>query len=107
MDDLRAYLGIEAGGPNDERRAAAEQALQKLLELAEAAKDLLAESDVAARFPFGVAYFALLKAWLDGRLDDAALEGTVREQAYRWTAASLRTLRREPRWEKIARSLLD
>jgi hypothetical protein len=105
-DEVLAYLGLNATKPEeDERRAAAHEAVGTFFEVA---RDLalFSKADDDDRLPFGVAYFELLRAWIERRLDTPIAESTKREQARNLLAASLRTLGRNRKWEEALRTFL-
>jgi hypothetical protein len=58
------------------------------------------------RLAFGVAYFTLLRAWIDGQFDAPVRESTTREQAHDLLAGSLRTLGRTRIWEEVLQEFL-
>jgi MoxR-like ATPase len=102
-DDVLGYLGLDAKQvPDDARHAAAHDAVAAFFVLAREHK-LLSKAEDGDRLPFGVAYFSLLKAWMEGHLNTPLVEATVPEQARDLLAASLRTLRRT-RWSETLRT---
>jgi hypothetical protein len=105
-EDVLAYLGLDTTeAEQDDRRAAAHEAVGTFFEVARDL-DLFSKADDDDRLPFGVAYFALLRAWIDGRLDAPIAESTLREQARDLLAGSLRTLGRKRKWEEALRMFL-
>ena len=106
-EDVLAYLGLDsAEAEKDDRRAAAHEAVGTFFEVARD-MDLFSKVDDDDRLPFGVAYFALLRAWTDRRFDAPVAESTLREQARDLLASSLRTLGRRKRWEEALRLFLS
>lgn len=104
-DDVLGYLGLWATDTSeDARQAAAREAIEAFFVLAREHK-LLSKSEDDDRLPFGVAYFGLLKSWMEGRLRTSLIEATVPEQARDLLAGSLRTLRRT-RWSEVLRIFL-
>jgi len=103
-EDVFSFLGIDATAPADDKAAATIDAVRDFFDVVRES-DLLAKSEEEDRLPFGVAYFALLRAWLQGDLDlpAALLNATHREQALELLAGSLRTLGRTARWEQALR----
>jgi MoxR-like ATPase len=97
--DFEAYLRVAVGA--DERRlTAALDAFDDLLELARDEKLLVNAAD-DQRLPFGVGYFALLRAWTSGELVLDFEDESVGEQAKEVLAASLRTLSRTGKWQRL------
>jgi len=105
-EDVLAYLGItELGAVSDPRHVAAIEAVDAFLEVARE-HHLLKSDDVGDRLHFGVAYFALLRAWVTGRLQSPVLEATPQEQARDFLASSLTTLARSPQWREALRAFV-
>jgi AAA domain (dynein-related subfamily) len=105
-DEILAYLGLEGGdAQRDARRAAAHEAVQTLFEVARDRKLLLTAVD-DDRLPFGVGYFELLRAWVQGRLDAPLTEATAPEQARDLLAGSLRAFGRTKTWSEALRAFL-
>jgi hypothetical protein len=105
-DEVLGYLGLVAThSEKNERRAAAHEAVGTFFEVARELR-LFSKADDDDRLPFGVAYFALLLAWIEGRLDSPVVEATPREQARNLLAGSLRTLGRNRKWEEALRTFL-
>lgn len=105
-DDILAYL--EIGGTEvhqGERRSAAYDAVAAFIEVARELS-LLVKAEDDDRFPFGVAYFAPLRAWIRGQLDPPSTEATPPEQARDLVAGSLRTLGRTKEWSEALRKFL-
>jgi MoxR-like ATPase len=103
-EDVLGYLGIsEAGTVDDPRQVAAVEAVDAFLDVARE-HSLLKSDDVGDRLHFGVAYFALLRAWVAGQLQGPVLQGTPQEQARDFLAASLTTLARAPQWRLALRA---
>ena len=67
---------------------------------------LLSKAEDDDRLPFGVAYFALLRAWIQGKIDTPLPEATVPEEARDLLASSLRTLGRTKKWSEALRTFL-
>jgi len=106
-EDVLAYLGLDGtDAAKDERRVAAHEAVGTFFEVARDL-DLFSKADDDDRLPFGVAYFALLQAWINRRLDAPIAESTLREQARDLLASSLRTLGRRKKWEEALRLFLS
>lgn len=103
-EDVLAYLGLDAPeSEKDTRRAAAHEAVGIFFEAARET-ELFSKADDDDRLPIGVAYFDLLRAWLDGRLEMAVAESTHREQAKDLLDGSLRSLSgRRKKWEEALR----
>jgi MoxR-like ATPase len=102
-EDVLTYLNIDVTETVlNARQAAALEAVDLFFDTVRDL-DLLLKEDLGDRLPFGVAYFALLRAWVDGTLDSPALEATPREQAKELLASSLRTLGRARKWEEPLR----
>jgi hypothetical protein len=105
-EDVLAYLGIvEPGAVTDHRQEAAIEAVDAFFEVARE-HHLLKSDDVGDRLHFGVAYFALLRAWVTGRLQAPVLEATPQEQGREFLAASLTTLARAPQWREALRAFV-
>jgi hypothetical protein len=105
-DDLLMYLGLDGAELHqDPRRVAAHEAVDAFFEVAREHK-LLSTAEDDDRLPFGVAYFALLQAWIDGQLDTPLTEATVPEQARHLLAGSLRTMGRTKKWIEALRTFL-
>jgi hypothetical protein len=105
-EDVLDYLGIDPTEQNlGARHSAAHEALGLFFETARDF-DLLSKGEDDDRLPFGVAYFTLLRAWLQGQLDAPTSESTVREQAKDLLASSLRTLARNRKWDEALRTFL-
>jgi hypothetical protein len=105
-DDVLDYLGLAATEPeNDDRRAAAHEAIGTFFEVARDL-ELFSKADDEDRLPFGVAYFALVRAWIEGQFDAPVAEATPLEQARTLLAGSLRTLGRNRKWEEALRTFL-
>jgi hypothetical protein len=104
--DVLAFLGLDsAAGGDGERREATLAAVAMLFEVVRD-ESLLAKAEDDDRLPFGAGYFALLRAWIDGRFDAPERDATTSEQARDLLAASLRTLGRTRRWEHALRAFL-
>ena len=103
-DDVFGYLGLD-GANLDGRRAAAHEAVGAFFEVAREFK-LLSKSEDDDRLPFGVAYFGLLQAWVEGRIDTPLTEATAPEQARDLLAGSLRTLGRTKKWSEVLHTFL-
>ncbi len=105
-EDVLAFLNIDPADPAPTvRHTAAIEAVGLFFETARDL-DLLAKEDLDYRLPFGVAYFTLLQAWTDGRLDSPVIDETPREQATDLLASSLRTLGRSRQWDEALRAFL-
>jgi dynein-related subfamily AAA family protein len=105
-DDVLAYLGLDATDPEkNDRRAAVHEAVGTFFEVARDS-DLFSKANDEDRLPFGVAYFALVKAWIEGQFDSPIVESTPLEQARILLAGSLRTLGRKRKWEEALRTFL-
>ena len=105
-EEVLGYLGLSETGPEtDGRRAAAHEAVGTFFEVA---RDLalFSKADDDDRLPFGVAYFTLLQAWIEGRFETPVVESTPQEQARYLLAESLRTLGRHRKWEEALRTFL-
>jgi len=98
-DDVLAYLGLDAETHRDSRGKAAHEAVETFFEVTRE-RNLLSKAEDDDRLPFGVAYFELLKKWVEGQLDMPSTEATTREQARDLLAASLRTLGRTEKWRE-------
>jgi hypothetical protein len=106
-EDVLAYLGLdESVADDDGRQGAAQDAVEAFFETAREQK-LLTKDEDDDRLPFGVGYFALIKAWLDRRLDLPIAEATLSEQAWELTAASLSTLGRVKTWRDALTKFLE
>ena len=101
-DDVLDYLCPDAAPASEERRQAVTEAVAQLFEAATDNK-LLAPADDCDRLPFGVGYFAVLRAWVEGRLPSPLPDATEKEQAIDLLCASLTTLRRSKEWEHALR----
>jgi hypothetical protein len=105
-EDVLAFLKIDPADASPTlRHSAALEAVGLFFETARDL-DLLAKEDVDDRLPFGVAYFMLLQAWIDGKLDSPVVDETPREQAKDLLASSLRTLGRSRKWDEALRAFL-
>jgi hypothetical protein len=105
-DDVLAYLGLDGAELHrDARPAAAHEAVGAFFEVTRELK-LLSKAEDDDRLPFGVAYFALLRAWIEGQLDTPLTEATVTEQARDLLAGSLRTLGRTKKWSEALGTFL-
>jgi hypothetical protein len=102
--DVLAYLGLDGTETGDGRRAVALEALGTFFETVRT-HELLAKAPDDDRLPFGVAYFALLRAWVTGQLTLSSDE-TLKEQARDLLAGSLRTLGRSRKWKEALRAFL-
>ena len=69
-------------------------------------KGLLTKAADDDRLTFGVAYFNLLRAWIDGKFEAPVRESTTKEQAHELLAGSLRTLGRTRKWEEVLQAFL-
>ena len=104
-DEVLAYLELDgAEAQQDDRQKAALRAFGAFFEKAREL-NLLSKAEDDARLPFGVAYFAPLKKWIEGELD-SPLKATVPEQARDLLADSLRTLGRTKEWRKALDTFL-
>lgn len=103
--DVLAFLGLDTPGINEDRRAAALEAVGTFFEVVRD-KGLLKKAADDDRLTFGVAYFTLLRAWIDGRFETPVRESTTREQAHDLLAGSLRTLGRTRKWEEVLQAFL-
>jgi MoxR-like ATPase len=104
-DEVLAYLGLDTVGNQSSRRAeAAEDAVKAFFDHV---RDLLSPAEDDNRLPFGVAYFSLLKAWVDGKLTTALSDETESEQAKSLLVASLRTLGTAKVWSGALRTFLS
>ncbi len=103
-DDVFEFLNVDPSAPVSDKAVATVEAVRSFFDVVRES-NLLAKSEENDRLPFGVAYFALLRSWLVGRLDlpAALLDATPREQAHDLLAGSLRTLGRSARWEEALR----
>ena len=105
-EDVLDFLKIDPADPAPTvRHTAAMEAVGMFFETARDL-DLLGKEDLDYRLPFGVAYFTLLQAWTDGRLDSPVIDETPREQAKDLLASSLRTLGRSRQWDEVLRAFL-
>ena len=105
-DDVLTYLGIDGVEPfDDERRAAASEAVASFFEVVRELK-LLSKAEDDDRLPFGVAYFSLVRKWVEGQLDAPVAQSTPLEGARDLLAGSLRTLGRTRQWEEALRKFL-
>ncbi len=104
--DVLAFLGLDAvvQAPG-ERSNATLAAVSTFFEVVRE-QGLLAKAEDDDRLTFGVGYFALLRAWVEGRLDVPRREATTNEQARDLLADSLRTLGRTRKWEEALRAFL-
>ena len=102
---MLAFLGLDTPGINEDRRAAALEAVGTFFEVVRD-KGLLKKAADDDRLPFGVAYFTLVRAWIDGQFEAPVLESTTREQAHDLLAGSLRTLGRTRKWEEVLQAFL-
>jgi hypothetical protein len=103
-DDVLDFLGLDGTGNNESvRRVAAYEAVAAFFEVARESKMLRKDED-DERLPFGVAYFILIKEWVNERL--TLPESTPAEQAHELLAASLRPLGRSREWEKVLGTFL-
>lgn len=103
--DVLSFLGLEGAEVNGERDAATLEALETFFETVRT-RGLLSKGEDDDRLPFGVAYFALLRAWVTGQLVLPSEGCTVGEQARDLLAGSLRTLGRTKKWEEALRAFL-
>jgi hypothetical protein len=105
-DEIVEYLGLdmEEGSAGD-RREAAQDAIELFFQVARELK-LLVKFEDDERLPFGVAYFALLRAWKQGQFETPLQDATVPEQARDLLAGSLRTLGRTKKWSDALRTFL-
>ena len=103
--DVLAFLGLDTPGIHEDRRAAAREAIGTFFEVVRD-KGLLKKAADDDRLTFGVAYFALLRAWIDGQFGAPVRESTTREQAHDLLAGSLRTLGRTRKWEEVLQAFL-
>jgi MoxR-like ATPase len=103
--DVLAFLGLDTPGTHEDRRAAALEAVGTFFEVVRD-KGLLKKAPDDDRLTFGVAYFALLRAWIDGQFEAPVRESTTREQAHDLLAGSLRTLGRTRKWEEVLQAFL-
>jgi hypothetical protein len=99
-EDILAFLGIDSADYVDAPRHAA--AYEAVTDFIETARDegLLVDDDEVDRLPFGVAYFAVLRAWVQGNLAALVTESAMRDQARELLQSSLRTLARNQKWRK-------
>src|SRR5262249_52035834 len=105
--EILAYLHLDgAESSADTRRTAAQEAVRAFFEVARELQ-LLVKAEDDDRLPFGVAYFALLKAWIEGRLEAPLSEATEPEQAKDLLAGCLRTLGRTGKWNDALRIFLS
>ena len=105
-DDVLAYLGLDgAEMHHDARQVAAREAVGAFFEVTRELK-LLSKAEDDDRLPFGVAYFALLRAWIQGKIDTPLTEATVPEEARDLLAGSLRTLGRTKKWSEALHTFL-
>jgi len=105
-DEVLTYLGIDGVEPSDdERRAAASEAVVSFFEVVRELK-LLSKAEDDDRLPFGVAYFSLVQKWVEGQLDAPVAQSTPLEGARDLLAGSLRTLGRRRQWEEALRRFL-
>jgi hypothetical protein len=103
-EDVLSFLGItEPGAVNGPRQQAAVEAVDAFLEVARE-HHLLTSDDLGDRLHFGVAYFELLRSWVDGRLQAPVLDAPYSEQARDFLASSLTTLGRAPRWREALKA---
>ena len=103
-DDVLSFLNLD--GTQDDTdllRAAALEAVAGFFEVAREAK-LLSKDEDDERLPFGVAYFVLIKEWVNKRL--VLPEATPAEQVRELLAACLRPLGRSQEWENALRTFL-
>jgi len=104
-DDVLEYLGL--AGPEVQqagRRSAVYEAVADFIDIAREL-NLLVKAEDDDRLPFGVAYFAPLRAWVQGKIDSWSTEATDPEQARDLLAGSLRTLERN-KWSGALRRFL-
>ena len=100
--DLLDYLCPDDGAVPEDKRPVIDEAVTQLFDAAREDK-LLAAGDDGERLPFGVGYFALLRAWAAGRLPSPLTDATEKEQAIDLLCASLMTLKRSKEWERALR----
>jgi hypothetical protein len=102
-EDVHTYLGLDGNDIEaSSRYAAARDVIAELFEVARERK-LLSTSEEDDRLPFGVAYLALLRAWVAGQLTAPTGEATDLEQARELLAGSLSTLGRTKQWSEVIR----
>jgi AAA domain (dynein-related subfamily) len=104
MDEVLAYLRID--GPKlqqDARREAANDAVRGFFDVARE-HQLLQKFEDDDRLPLGVAYFSLLKAWIEEVLKLPLSEATLPEQARDLLTSCLRTLGKSKKWTESLRS---
>jgi MoxR-like ATPase len=106
LEDVLAFLGLDVIEEKDSRQSAAQDAVEALFETARELKLLTKDEDVD-RLPFGVAYFALIKSWIDRGLDSPLSEGTDSEQAWDLVAASLGNLGKSNTWRSALTRFLE
>ena len=104
--DVLSFLGIDEDEVQPGRPQAAFEAMGAFFDLARE-KDFFAKGHDEDRLRFGVGYFALLHAWVAGRLDAPLRDATPTEQARDLVAGSLRTLARTKAWEEALKSFLS
>jgi hypothetical protein len=105
QEEVLSYLGLtELSSPN-ERQTAALEAVETFFEVAKS-KDLLHSAEDDERLPVGVAYFALLRSWVEGQLPAPTQESTPKEQARDVLAGSIRSLTRVKKWSEALREFL-
>lgn len=103
--DVLAFLGLDTPGTHEDRRTATREAVGTFFEVVRD-KGLLKKAADDDRLTFGVAYFTLLRAWIDGQFEAPVRESTTREQAHDLLAGSLRTLGRTRKWEEVLQAFL-
>lgn len=104
QEDVRTFFSLNATSDgNTSRGDAALRAVEDLFARAREEK-LLEGPD--GRLPLGAAYFGLLRAWADGTLElDVLKEMTDAERALELVLLATRSLKRDPRWAKLFKSL--
>ena len=105
-DEVLTYLGLQGTGSLNELQSAALEAVSTFFDVARS-KNLFVSTEDDERLPVGVAYFTLLRSWVDGQLPAATQESTPKEQARDVLAGSIRSLTRVKKWAEALREFLE
>lgn len=108
QDELLIYLELDGSrAVADERHAAAHESVKAFFEFArEWKKEFLDDANDDDRLRIGVAYFAPVHAWVNGKLDLRSAESTPVQQVRQVLVGSLSVLKGARKWSKELRTVL-